>query len=100
MTATHVDDFADQLPDKRYHQLLELPPSGKLVFKILEYHGELTQKQICEHSRLSPRTVRYALSQLDSLGVIDEDVHFPDARQSLYSLTVAGVTDRPDPADE
>lgn len=64
----------------------DLPPSAKLVFKVLEYDGPLTQKQIVEESMLSARTVRYALERLGGIGVVDEDIYFADARQSLYRI--------------
>ncbi|USZ69316.1 MarR family transcriptional regulator [Halorussus salilacus] len=66
----------------------DLPPSAKLVFKVLEYKGALTQKQIVEESMLSARTVRYALERLEELGVVEEDVYFADARQNLYEIDV------------
>jgi DNA-binding Lrp family transcriptional regulator len=65
----------------------DLPPSAKLVYKVLEYDGPLTQKGIVEESMLSARTVRYALERLEGIGVVDEDVYFADARQNLYQLT-------------
>jgi len=68
-------------------ELEDLPPSAKLVFKVLEYDGPLTQKQIVQESMLSARTVRYALERLQEIGMVDEDVYFADARQSLYELT-------------
>ncbi|SDM04153.1 hypothetical protein SAMN04487949_0614 [Halogranum gelatinilyticum] len=64
----------------------DLPPSAKLVFKVLEYNGALTQKGIVEESMLSARTVRYALERLEGIGMVDEDVYFADARQNLYQL--------------
>jgi len=67
----------------------DVPPSAKLVYKVLEYNGGLTQKGIVEHSMLSQRTVRDALSRLREIGVVSEDVYIPDARQNLYSLTMA-----------
>ena len=67
--------------------LADLPPSAKLVFKVLEYDGPLTQKQIVEESMLSARTVRYALERLQGIEIVDEDIYFADARQSLYRLT-------------
>ncbi|MGM0590359.1 MAG: winged helix-turn-helix transcriptional regulator [Halobacteriota archaeon] len=67
--------------------LEDLPPSAKLVFKVLEYNGPLTQKGIVEESMLSARTVRYALERLEDIGIVDEDVYFADARQNLYQLT-------------
>ncbi|PSQ48642.1 ArsR family transcriptional regulator [Halobacteriales archaeon SW_6_65_15] len=67
----------------------DLPPSAKLVFKVLEYKGSLTQKQIVEESMLSARTVRYALERLEELGVVEENVYFADARQNLYEINAA-----------
>ncbi|MFB6189480.1 MAG: ArsR family transcriptional regulator [Halapricum sp.] len=66
--------------------IADLPPSAKLVFKVLEYKGPLTQKGIVEESMLSARTVRYALERLEEVGVVEEDVYFADARQNLYEL--------------
>jgi DNA-binding Lrp family transcriptional regulator len=73
--------------------LEDLPPSAKLVFKVLEYDGPLTQKQIVEESMLSARTVRYALERLEEIDAVDEDVYFADARQSLYEIKEAVVAD-------
>ncbi|WP_435361071.1 MarR family transcriptional regulator [Haloarchaeobius sp. DFWS5] len=67
-------------------ELEELPPSAKLVFKVLEYDGPLTQKQIVEESMLSARTVRYALERLQDIDLVNQDVYFADARQSLYEI--------------
>lgn len=68
-------------------ELTDLAPSAKLVYKVLEIEGELTQKEIVEETRMAPRTVRYALKQLESIGVVEENIHLPDARQSLYRVT-------------
>jgi len=67
----------------------DLPPSAKLVFKVLEYGGLLTQKEIVRESYLPPRTVRYALSRLKSEDFLEERFYFKDARQSLYGLKSA-----------
>lgn len=72
-----------------YRQIEELPPSAKLVFKVLEYGGLLTQKEIVQESYLPPRTVRYALSRLKNEGFLEERFYFKDARQSLYGLRQA-----------
>jgi DNA-binding Lrp family transcriptional regulator len=66
--------------------LCELPPSAKLVFKVLEYDGSHTQKEIVQRSRLSARTVRSALDNLTDIGAVKEEVYIPDARQRLYRL--------------
>ena len=68
----------------------DLPPSAKLVYKVLEYDGPLTQKDIAEEAMLAPRTVRYALDRLDDRELVEEDIYFADARQSLYSLAPDG----------
>jgi len=73
--------------------LEDLPPSAKLVFKVLDYDGPLTQKQIVEESMLSARTVRYALERLENIGIVDEDIYFADARQNLYSITNEAPSD-------
>lgn len=65
----------------------DLPPSAKLVLKVLEYNGGLTQKQIVEHSRLSQRTVRDALDRLQEHEVVEKDIYIPDARQNIYRLS-------------
>ncbi|MFB6187825.1 MAG: helix-turn-helix transcriptional regulator [Halobacteriaceae archaeon] len=67
-------------------QLQELPPSAKLVLKVLEYNGGLTQKEIVNKSRLSQRTVRDALERLEETDIITKDIYIPDARQNLYKL--------------
>jgi transcription initiation factor IIE alpha subunit len=66
----------------------DVPPSAKLVYKVLEYNGGLTQKEIVEKSMLSQRTVRDALSRLREIDVVSEEVYIPDARQNLYTLSV------------
>ena len=78
----------------------DLPPSAKLVYKVLEYDGPLTQKRIVEESMLSARTVRYALERLDDIGVITEDVYFADARQNLYEIDEESGTETEAPLSD
>lgn len=68
--------------------LRELPPSAKLVAKVLEYNGSLTQSQLAEETLLPPRTVRYALTRLEDAGVVGSRFSFSDARKRIYTLTV------------
>lgn len=65
----------------------ELPPSAKLVLKVLEYQGQLTQKEIIEETMLPARTVRYALSLLISEGLTKKHISLRDSRQGIYSVT-------------
>lgn len=77
----------------------DLPPSAKLVYKVLSYNGALTQKEIVERSMLSQRTVRDALTRLREVEVVAEKVYIPDARQNLYELTAVAESDAETPAD-
>ena len=63
-----------------------LPPSAKLVVKVLESESLLTQKEIINKTYLPARTVRYALNRLKEEDLLQERFYFRDARQSLYSL--------------
>ncbi|ABD41884.1 transcriptional regulator, ArsR family [Methanospirillum hungatei JF-1] len=64
-----------------------LPPSAKLVYKVLETGEPLTQKAIIEKTRLPPRTVRYAIRRLKMNAMLKERLSFMDARQSIYSIS-------------
>ena len=65
----------------------ELPPSAKLVLKVLEYQGQLSQKEIIEETMLPPRTVRYALSLLMSEGLVTKKLSLRDSRHGFYHVT-------------
>jgi len=78
-----ADESADRWADVR-----DLPPSAKLVAKVLEYNDTLTQSELAEETLLPPRTVRYALSRLEDAGVVDSRFSFSDARKRLYSLDI------------
>ncbi len=67
-------------------RIVQLSPSVKLVFKVLEYKGLLTQKELVAESYLPPRTVRYALSRLKKEGILEERLYYKDARQCLYGV--------------
>lgn len=83
-----VDDSTITTPDEMWDVVSDLPPSAKLIVKVLEYNGTLTQSELADKSRLSPRTVRHALKELDKAGVVDSEISLADARQQLYSLKV------------
>jgi len=63
-----------------------LPPSAKLVFKILSYEGDLTQKEVINATGLPERTVRYALDLLLRKGLITQSPYLNDARQTVYGV--------------
>lgn len=84
-TSETVD--AGQIGD-RWAAVRDLPPSAKLVAKVLDYNDTLTQTQLAEETLLPPRTVRYALSRLEENGVVESRFSFSDARKRLYSLAI------------
>ncbi len=84
MSATESDTHGDD-PGTDV-SLDDLPPSAKLVYKVLEYEEPLTQEGIAAESRLCPRTVRYALGKLEDRELIASRVCLEDARQSTYRL--------------
>lgn len=71
----------------------DLASSAKLIFKILQFRGSQTQKQLITESLLCSRTVRYALEDLKEANIVTEEVYLPDARQSLYELTAGSTRD-------
>ena len=68
--------------------IAELPPSAKLVYKVLEYDSPLTQGQLRERTRLSKRTTRHGISLLKEAGLLEERVYIPDARKRIYEPRV------------
>lgn len=87
MSATDAIPVEEDAGD-RWRAVRDLPPSAKLVVKVLDYHGTLTQSELAEETLLPPRTVRYALSRLEEVGAVDARFSFSDARKRLYSLRV------------
>ncbi|MFW5978004.1 MAG: MarR family transcriptional regulator [Halohasta sp.] len=81
--AVSTDESVD-----RWAAVRELPPSAKLVAKVLEYNDTLTQSELAEETLLPPRTVRYALSRLEDADVVESRFSFSDARKRLYSLKI------------
>jgi len=75
------------LSEEEYRdRLRELPPSAKLVAKVLETDSPLSQGQLAEESLLPDRTVRYALNRLEDVGLIGSRYSFRDARKQVYFL--------------
>ncbi|MFA9515865.1 MarR family transcriptional regulator [Halopenitus sp. H-Gu1] len=67
-------------------RLRELPPSAKLVAKVLETDAPLSQGRLAEESLLPDRTVRYALNRLQDADLIESRYSFKDARKQVYYL--------------
>lgn len=67
--------------------LLRMPPSSKLILKMLEYEGEMSQKELIAKTFLPARTVRIALTRLLEKGHIHRKVSILDSRQKIYSIS-------------
>ena len=66
-------------------RLSSLPPSAKLVYYVLEKHDRLDQSALAAETRLSARTVRFAIDKLDGVDLVEEGVCPTDARRSVYT---------------
>ena len=89
--STTLEESAGQgespLADPEFRERLrELPPSAKLVAKVLEDSSPLSQGQLAEESLLPDRTVRYALNRLGEAGLVESRYSFRDARKQVYFL--------------
>ncbi len=83
MSTAEVDADTD---DVTWDAVAELPPSAKLVAKVLEYNDRLTQSQLASETMLPSRTVRYAITRLEEVGAIESRFSFTDARKRVYTL--------------
>lgn len=63
-----------------------MPPSAKLVYRVLEYNGPMSHKELRSETGLGPRTLRYALSKLKNEDIVSEKVSLRDARQRIVYL--------------
>jgi DNA-binding MarR family transcriptional regulator len=72
----------------RWEAVRDLPPSAKLVAKVLDYNDTLSQSELAEETLLPSRTVRYALSRLEEEDVVESRFSFSDARKRLYTLNL------------
>ena len=86
-TSTAEAESAEILSEAEFRERLrELPPSAKLVAKVLETDAPLSQGQLAEESLLPDRTVRYALNRLEESGLVGSRYSFKDARKQVYFL--------------
>jgi DNA-binding MarR family transcriptional regulator len=83
-----VAEEESRLADPEFRdRLRELPPSAKLVAKVLEDDAPLSQGELAEESLLPDRTVRYALNRLGEAGLVESRYSFHDARKQVYFLS-------------
>ncbi|WP_101296236.1 MarR family transcriptional regulator [Halegenticoccus soli] len=86
-STTAEPNHEDRLSEQEFRdRLRELPPSAKLVAKVLETDAPLSQGQLAEESLLPDRTVRYALNRLEDSDLVGSRYSFKDARKQVYFL--------------
>ena len=83
--STAISALANKV--KLAEELLAMPPSSKLLLKILEYEGSMTQKELASKTLLPDRTVRLAMKHLMEKGYVKRKVSMQDARQKIYEIT-------------
>lgn len=87
MSATTEEPTTDPFTEQEFRETLrELPPSAKLVAKVLQTGESLSQGQLVDESLLPDRTVRYALNRLEECDLIESRYSFSDARKQVYFL--------------
>jgi DNA-binding MarR family transcriptional regulator len=87
--STTTDDRSTENPlaDPEFRETLrELPPSAKLVAKVLGDTSPMSQGQLADESLLPDRTVRYALNRLEDENLVGSRYSFHDARKQVYFL--------------
>ena len=73
---------------KLAEELFNMPPSSKLLLKILEYEGgSMSQKELVKKTMLPERTVRLAMSHLLEKGYVKKKVSIRDSRQKIYEIS-------------
>lgn len=89
MSSTRGAEAVDSpMADPAFRERLrELPPSAKLVAKVLEHSAPLSQGDLVERSLLPDRTVRYALNRLDEADLVGARHSLRDARKRVYFLS-------------
>lgn len=85
------EDSATSLIAKKVklaEDLLDMPPSAKLILKILEYEGAMGQKDLSSKTLLPERTIRLSLGHLLNRGYVKKKTSLRDARQRIYELKI------------
>lgn len=72
------------MDDDVRERLEPLPPSAKLVYYVLDAEGRFDQTGLAAETRLSTRTVRFAIEKLVDVDLVEEGFCPTDARRSVY----------------
>ena len=85
-----LDRSQDLALEKRLsisRELGKMPPSAKLVYKLLEYEGPMSLEELRRKGLLPDRTVRSALGLLLEAGLIRSKTSLRDARRRIFMLS-------------
>lgn len=85
MSTQSVDKQQQRAPTPE--EIDDLPPSAKLVLQALHRTDGRTTRQIAQEVDLAERTIRYALNQLDGMGLIESQYLLSDPQTCKYVLT-------------
>lgn len=83
--STTVSAFTKKV--KLAEDLLNMPPSSKLLLKTLEFEGSMTQRDLVTKTLLPDRTVRLALRHLLDKGYVKKRISIRDSRQKIYEIS-------------
>lgn len=64
----------------------ELTPTAKLIYKLLQFNGHMTQFDLIEETRIPGRTLRRSLELLSEQGHITQKTSAGDKRKKIYYL--------------
>ena len=65
-------------------------PGQVPILTELAHHGELTQRELAEHTHVTPATISGTLKRMERAGLISRTDDKKDARVSIVTLTDAG----------
>ncbi len=86
MAGTESEEQSEESAQiSRKARLKKLPPSTKLVYKVLEDKEARTLKEISNESLLPHQTTRFAVQRLRDNNLIEERVCLSDARKRILT---------------
>jgi len=62
----------------------KLTPATRLVLKVLQLNGWMTQEELIKETYLSLRTVKYSVKKLREMQVLQEKPNLDDLRRKYY----------------
>lgn len=76
----------ETLTDEYFERLVDLHPSAKLVFLVIEQEGPITLTELADRTLLSQQTIRSAVQSLEEFDLIQGYIYPYDARKKMYRV--------------